>query len=292
MRRPDTRCWTPLSTESRSGLRGGQLRRALLSLFELGRARARSGLHPRRRAPRRARRCIRPSPASPSSRSVADHYRSLTWTYERAALARHDADVVLVPSQRRAAPICGGRSASGRAAVPRARAALWRGSATGCRSLCRTRRRSRAPLAAPARLRAAARAEARADLPGPRPAQRPRRGGRERRRGAPPLAVPRGGGGACASPRTAVRRCRWASSAPSAASTRYEGAWTSNTGNGYYGGLQMDVCLPAALRRRVPRALGDGRQLARLGAARGGGHAPTAPAAGSGRGRTPRASAA
>ena len=26
---------------------------------------------------------------------------------------------------------------------------------------------------------------------------------------------------------------------------RYEGAWTSNTGNGYYGGLQMDLSFQA-----------------------------------------------
>ena len=36
---------------------------------------------------------------------------------------------------------------------------------------------------------------------------------------------------------------------------RYEGAWTSNTGNGYYGGLQMDLSFqrayaPGLLRRR------------------------------------------
>ena len=36
----------------------------------------------------------------------------------------------------------------------------------------------------------------------------------------------------------------------------YEGAWTSNTGNGYYGGLQMDRRLHAAVRRRVRRSLG------------------------------------
>ena len=37
---------------------------------------------------------------------------------------------------------------------------------------------------------------------------------------------------------------------------RYEGGWTSNTGNGYYGGLQMDLRVPAPLRRRFLRRWG------------------------------------
>ena len=54
----------------------------------------------------------------------------------------------------------------------------------------------------------------------------------------------------------------------------------------------MDLALPAALRQPVPRALGHGRPLARLGAARGRGPRLPARGAASTRGPTRRASAA
>lgn len=37
---------------------------------------------------------------------------------------------------------------------------------------------------------------------------------------------------------------------------RYEGAWTSNTGNGYYGGLQMDQSFMLAYGRDYVRRYG------------------------------------
>ena len=37
---------------------------------------------------------------------------------------------------------------------------------------------------------------------------------------------------------------------------QYEGGWTSNTGNGYYGGLQMDLRFMHAVRARLPRRWG------------------------------------
>ncbi|CAN5177619.1 hypothetical protein BH18ACT12_BH18ACT12_05510 [soil metagenome] len=57
-----------------------------------------------------------------------------------------------------------------------------------------------------------------------------------------------------------AERMRWRANNPPHKSQwlcihRYEGAWTSNTGNGYYGGLQMDVSFqrayaPGLLRRK------------------------------------------
>ena len=42
---------------------------------------------------------------------------------------------------------------------------------------------------------------------------------------------------------------------------RYEGAWNSATGNGYYGGLQMDIELPAAVRAAPASQEGHREQL-------------------------------
>ena len=52
---------------------------------------------------------------------------------------------------------------------------------------------------------------------------------------------------------------------------RYEGSWDANTGNGYYGGLQIDRDVPEPLRAGIRRALRHRRQLAGLGSAPGGG---------------------
>ena len=82
------------------------------------------------------------------------------------------------------------------------------------------------------------------------------RGGRTRRR--PPR-------------RPAARACPAWLAADFSCIHRYEGAWTSNTGNGYYGGLQMDLEFQRLYGRRLPRAVRHGRHLARLGAAPGGG---------------------
>ncbi len=49
----------------------------------------------------------------------------------------------------------------------------------------------------------------------------------------------------------------------------YEGSWTANTGNGYYGGPPDGLPLPVPLRRLLHEPVGDGGEVAPVGPARG-----------------------
>ena len=114
--------------------------------------------------------------------------------------------------------------------------------------------------APPAHLQPRPDAEAAQDLPGHRHALVRERPGLERPGDAAPLAGAERGRGprrrGARSAAAATQGCRAGCGRRSSASTSYEGAWTSNTGNGYYGGLQMDWRLHAHLRPRVRAAAG------------------------------------
>ena len=176
-----------------------------------------------------------------SLRALVDHYRALAWTYQRAARVPRTATSFSYRRSSDQALSPGGRSTPGRGAPT--------GPAPGAR------RDPPAPRGAAARpARPACLGVDQASFQPPADAAPPpdlsgqgHPGVRERpRRERPPAlrlwqAAQRGGRPA----RRAARRRRPALPgwllADFSCIHRYEGGWTSNTGNGYYGGLQMDI---------------------------------------------------
>jgi hypothetical protein len=181
-------------------------------------------------------------PAEPSVaelRVVADHYRSLTWTYERAALAR-------------TTPTSFSYRHSASRTYLRWTIGVWTHRAyrahvqalRGIRHRLRVRLPKAAPLHASLSRRLTSERKLALKLERIYPGHAPRR--------TRTIAV---GSAARAlllwQSREAAAALRVASHAhPALPGTlirafgcihSYEGAWTSNTGNGYYGGLQMDL---------------------------------------------------
>jgi hypothetical protein len=176
-----------------------------------------------------------------SLRALVDHYRSLAWTYERAARARKTATSF---SDRRSAD----------RAYLQWTLDVWmrRAYAAQRRALASIHRRLAVPLPAQPGLRAPAGVRLRYS-----------RGLTLRLRHIYPGTVTRSFASARAASDRGTLRLWQRRSAAAALSValhghrqpdipdwlqadlscihRYEGAWTSNTGNGYYGGLQMDI---------------------------------------------------
>lgn len=187
-----------------------------------------------------ARTTVRPvEPSVAELRAVADHYRSLTWTYQRAALARTTPTTF---SYRHSASRTYLRWTIGVWTVRSYRAHV--------RALARIRHRLRVrlPHAAPIHASLARRlaSERRLALKLERiyPGHAPRRA-RTVSVGSATRAL------LLWQSREAAAALRVAVHAHPALPAQlvsafgcihsYEGAWTSNTGNGYYGGLQMDL---------------------------------------------------
>ena len=199
---------------------------------------------------RRSRRCARSSTttaASPGSTSAPPsvHRTPTSFSYRRStdrAYLRWTIDTLDAPCLR--------RPATRRCAA----------STAGSRSRCPRRPRLHAALLRRRRLQPAADARAcggstRAPSRGRFASARGATGdgdaaalaGAERRRGARRR---------CSTRVAARRRSRAGCSDAFLCIHRYEGAWNSNTGNGYYGGLQMDWRLPAAATAAIRRAAG------------------------------------
>ena len=177
--------------------------------------------------------------AIPALREVVEHYRTLTWTFERAARVRRtptsfsyrhsvDRGVPAVDDRHLDAPRVHGprRGSAPRPPPPRGRDP--EASAPAQRAL------------APGRLHAAPDARAAADLPRHGHAALRERPRQDRRGDARALAAAPRRGHAAGAPVRPSRRCRARSARAFLCIHHYEGAWNANTGNGYYGGLQMD----------------------------------------------------
>jgi hypothetical protein len=181
-------------------------------------------------------------PAEPSVaelRAVADHYRSLTWTYERAALARTTPTSF---SYRHSASRTYLTWTIGVWTRRAYRAHLQ--ALTGIRHRLRVRLPQAAPIHASLARRLTSERRLALKLERIYPGRTPRA-----------FRAVAAGGAAKAllvwQSREAAAALRVAAHAHPALPARlvsafgcihaYEGAWSSNTGNGYYGGLQMDL---------------------------------------------------
>ena len=250
------------------------------------RARAAQSVHPAE-APRiDRRRCARSPTTIASSRG----------RYQRAARLHRTPDLVLLPAEQRPrVPALDDRPLDAPCLRGARRATLTPDPPPPRRQPARGARPARL-AAAPAHLQPPADAEAAQDLPGHASRARSRAPGASSDRATLRLWQVRSAAAAARrrGPRPAAPRRRLPAGCGrrSSASTSYEGAWTSNTGNGYYGGLQMDWGFMRTYGPEFVRQLGHGRQLARLGAARRGRARPRRRDAASRRGRTPPAPAA